>query len=89
MVELGARHDELHTKLGGIAADHADMVIAVRSERIPTFVEAFKAKRKPEDIMQVGSFVEAKKWLDENVKGDAVILLENDLPDLYERKLAL
>ncbi|MDP3737427.1 MAG: UDP-N-acetylmuramoyl-tripeptide--D-alanyl-D-alanine ligase [Hyphomonadaceae bacterium] len=89
MVELGARHDELHTKLGGIAADHADMVIAVRSERIPTFVEAFKAKRKPEDIMQVGSFGEAKKWLDENIKGDAVILLENDLPDLYERKLTL
>jgi len=37
----------------------------------------------------VGSFTEAQAWMGENLKPGDVVLIENDLPDLYERKLTL
>ncbi|MEQ1707870.1 MAG: UDP-N-acetylmuramoyl-tripeptide--D-alanyl-D-alanine ligase [Terricaulis sp.] len=87
MVELGELHDQLHGKLGESAARNADLVIAVRPERIPTFVAA--VEQGPCAPLKFGSFAEAKAWLDQNLRGDDVVLLENDLPDLYERKLAI
>jgi UDP-N-acetylmuramoyl-tripeptide--D-alanyl-D-alanine ligase len=89
MVELGEKHDELHDKLGGLAAQNADVVVVVKPDRIPTFVAAVKRARGEEGLVLADSFAEARKWLDANVASDAVILLENDLPDLYERKLSL
>jgi len=32
-------------------------------------------------------FAEARQWLDRNLAGRDVVLIENDLPDLYERPL--
>ncbi len=89
MVELGDLHDSMHTKLGESAARNADLVIAVRPERIPTFVAAVEKGAPGCALLQFGSFAEAKAWLDQNLRGDDVVLLENDLPDLYERKLAI
>ena len=87
MVELGDLHDQLHTQLGESAARNVDLVIAVRPERIPTFVAAIEHGGCA--LLKFGSFAEAKAWLDQNLRGDDVVLLENDLPDLYERKLVI
>jgi UDP-N-acetylmuramoyl-tripeptide--D-alanyl-D-alanine ligase len=87
MVELGAQHDKLHRDLGASAAKHADTAIVVQPERIRTFVEAFKDTAPEKQLVEVATFNEAQAWVDANVKEPAVILLENDLPDLYERRM--
>ena len=87
MVELGALHDEKHYELGLKAAETADHILVVKSERIPTFVKALEQKGASYDVYE--SFALARAWLQENVTINDVILYENDLPDLYENKLIL
>jgi hypothetical protein len=41
------------------------------------------------DIVSCASFAEAKNWLDRNLAGNDVVLIENDLPDILEQKLRL
>lgn len=88
MVEMGDKHDSEHARLGTIAAQSADIVLAVKADRIPTFVEALNANPSV-TVLPVGSFAEAQTWLNANGKAGDVVLLENDLPDLYEKKLSL
>lgn len=86
MVELGKAHDEVHRQIGNYAASKCDVCIAVNPDRIPTFIEGFNAgNRTNSQLLQVDTFEEAQRWLAENMTADDVILLENDLPDLYER----
>jgi UDP-N-acetylmuramoyl-tripeptide--D-alanyl-D-alanine ligase len=89
MVELGEKHDEMHRTLGAQAAQAADFSIVVKPDRIPTFVEGYLTKKPADALMKVDSFAEASAWLQANTKAKDVVLLENDLPDLYERKLVL
>ncbi len=83
IVELGATHNEIHEDLGKYAAEMCDVIIAVNPKRIPTFIKGVKAGGKKAE--EFATFQEAQKWLDANKKEGDVILLENDLPDLYER----
>lgn len=85
MVELGAIHSEAHKTIGSYAAEVCDVVIVVQGKRIPTFVDAIKNKGKGQSMQEVNTFAEAEKWISKNAKSGDVILLENDLPDLYER----
>lgn len=90
MVELGDKHDTEHAALGKLAAEKADIVIAVQPDRIGSFCKAFEgAMKSPQQIIMVASFDEAQLWLNQNRQPDDVILLENDLPDLYERTLRI
>ena len=90
IVELGAAHDEEHARLGKIAARYADVVLAIIPERMKAFVSAYEeAAGAQEKLRTFPSFAEADIWLQENVKPSDVVLLENDLPDLYERKLPI
>lgn len=85
MVELGKAHDGMHAEIGKYAAAKADVVIAVQSRRIASFVNAFReAKSEGQQIIETESFAQAQAWLAENGRKDDVILLENDLPDIYE-----
>jgi UDP-N-acetylmuramoyl-tripeptide--D-alanyl-D-alanine ligase len=89
MVELGAAHDEEHARLGKMAGDCADILVAVNGERIPTLIDAFSAGKPADQVIQVSRFAEAQAWLNANLRPDDVVLLENDLPDLLEKKLRL
>lgn len=90
MVELGARHEEEHRRIGRLAGDVADLALVIGAERIPSFVEGFgEGGRAGRALHRFGSFAEAKSWLDANAARDDVVLIENDLPDLYERRLKL
>jgi UDP-N-acetylmuramoyl-tripeptide--D-alanyl-D-alanine ligase len=90
MVELGARHEEEHRRIGRLAGDVADLALVIGAERIPSFVAGFEeGGRAGRALHRFGSFAEAKSWLDANAARDDVVLIENDLPDLYERRLKL
>lgn len=83
MVELGDAHDEEHKKIGKIAATHADIILCINPERIDSFCQAIETTHK-EKLHLFSSFKEANLWLLHNHSNNDVILLENDLPDLYE-----
>lgn len=86
VAELGARHDDVHRALGNQAAHDTDIAIAVRPERIPSFVEGFKSAGTGAKIITVEQFSEAQAWINQNLQANDVILIANDLPDLLERE---
>jgi UDP-N-acetylmuramoyl-tripeptide--D-alanyl-D-alanine ligase len=85
MAELGEKHDASHRELGQKAAATVDIAVVVKPERIPTFLEGLKTGDTPPEIVTFEKFTDARDWLDKNAKEGDVVLVENDLPDLYER----
>ncbi|MEO1607997.1 MAG: UDP-N-acetylmuramoyl-tripeptide--D-alanyl-D-alanine ligase [Pseudomonadota bacterium] len=86
VVELGTRHDAVHRELGDKAARTTDITIAVRPDRIATFIEGFKAAGTDSRLLTFTQFSEALIWIDQNLEPSDVILIANDLPDLLERR---
>jgi UDP-N-acetylmuramoyl-tripeptide--D-alanyl-D-alanine ligase len=89
MVELGTAHDEEHKTVGSYAGTHVDVLLAVVPQRIGSLIEAFRNANARGTVIPCANFAEARNWLDTNTKPEDVVLLENDLPDLYERSLRL
>lgn len=89
MIEMGEAHDTEHRKLGAQAAVDCDVFLPVSPARIKSMVDAFKANAPHKPVVPCETFADAQKWLTENMRHDDVVLLENDLPDLYERKITL
>jgi UDP-N-acetylmuramoyl-tripeptide--D-alanyl-D-alanine ligase len=86
MAELGEAHDMLHFELGAAAAAHVDLALIVRPERIPTFLAGFRDSGASKELLTFDTFAEANEWLQRSQRAGDIILLENDLPDLYERE---
>jgi UDP-N-acetylmuramoyl-tripeptide--D-alanyl-D-alanine ligase len=89
MVELGALHHEEHQRIGALAAAHVDVLLAVLPDRIRSLVEAYREKNTAGDIISCATYADADRWLQTNLRSTDVVLLENDLPDLYERRINL
>lgn len=89
MVELGSAHDQEHAKIGALAASHVDVLLPILPERIATLTAAYRTGNPAGRIVPFRSFAEAQEWLTENLGPQDVVLVENDLPDLYEKKLSL
>jgi UDP-N-acetylmuramoyl-tripeptide--D-alanyl-D-alanine ligase len=89
MVELGAAHEDEHRRIGRLAADHVDVLVAVAPHRVAPLAEAFKEAAPAAEIVACPGFAEAQAWMARNVAAGDVVLLENDLPDLLEQKLRL
>ena len=85
MVELGAIHNEAHKKVGEYAGEVCDVAIVVQGKRIPSFIKGFKKTGANKTLHEVNSFAEAQIWINKNKQDGDVVLLENDLPDIYER----
>lgn len=83
VVELGAEHAAVHRDLGAYAAQKADVIFAVAARRIPTFVEGVRAAGG-QDVREVARFADAQAWLMAETGPGDVILIANDLPDIYE-----
>jgi UDP-N-acetylmuramoyl-tripeptide--D-alanyl-D-alanine ligase len=86
MVELGAQHEAEHARIGKLAAEHADVLVAIAPHRVAPLEAAFRAAAPEREIVSCTGFAEARAWLDRNLTGRDVVLLENDLPDLLEQK---
>jgi UDP-N-acetylmuramoyl-tripeptide--D-alanyl-D-alanine ligase len=89
MVELGPAHDEEHRKIGELAAQYVDVLLPVLPQRIAALTEAYAAANPKGIIIPCVNFEAARTWMNQNAGPADVILLENDLPDLYEKKLRI
>jgi UDP-N-acetylmuramoyl-tripeptide--D-alanyl-D-alanine ligase len=89
MVELGAAHEKEHRRVGGLAAAHVDVLVAVAPHRVAPLAAAFAAAAPEAQIVSCAGFAEAQEWMARNLAAADVVLLENDLPDLLEQKLRL
>ncbi|HTQ34827.1 MAG TPA: UDP-N-acetylmuramoyl-tripeptide--D-alanyl-D-alanine ligase [Stellaceae bacterium] len=89
MVELGAAHDDEHRRIGTLAADHVDVLVAVAPHRVAPLAQSFAKAAPQAEIVSCPGFAEAQAWMSRNLASGDVVLLENDLPDLLERKLRL
>jgi UDP-N-acetylmuramoyl-tripeptide--D-alanyl-D-alanine ligase len=89
MVELGAAHDTEHAKIGTLAGAHVDVLLPVVPERIAPMISAYKAANPVGLVIPCDNFAGAQTWLSANLRAGDTVLLENDLPDLYEARLAL
>ncbi len=95
MVELGTAHDDEHTRIGLRAAQCADIVLAIAPTRIPSFVKAFRDMADQDmagqgkTLIALPDFATAERWLAANGRENDIVLLENDLPDLFENPLRL
>ena len=82
MIELGARHDALHAQVAVKASSIVDLALIITPQRVPTFIAPFPEEKR----LLLPTFAAAKKWLQANTLPGDVILIENDLPDLYENR---
>jgi len=89
MVELGAAHEAEHARIGALAGAHVDVLLPVLPARIEGMIAAYRAANPAGVVQPCDSFALAQAWLRANAGMGDVVLLENDLPDLYEAKLSL
>jgi UDP-N-acetylmuramoyl-tripeptide--D-alanyl-D-alanine ligase len=89
MVELGEAHDKEHRDIGVKAGATVDILLAIAPARIESLIEAYRAARPDGVVVECASFKEAQNWMGANLKSGDAVLIENDLPDLYERRLSL
>jgi len=89
MVELGDAHEAEHRAIGQKAAQLVDVLVAVAPDRIRALVDAYRVGRSDGEVVECGSFKAAQAWMARNLAAGDVVLIENDLPDLYERRLSL
>jgi UDP-N-acetylmuramoyl-tripeptide--D-alanyl-D-alanine ligase len=89
MVELGSAHDEEHRKIGLLARSCVDVLLPVLSHRIPSLISGYQFENPESIVVPCANFAAAQEWMNGNLGRLDVVLLENDLPDLYEKKLSL
>jgi UDP-N-acetylmuramoyl-tripeptide--D-alanyl-D-alanine ligase len=89
MVELGTAHEEEHRKIGTVAGSHVDVLLPVVPERIAGMIAAYKVANPTGLVIPCENFARAQAWLSTNLQAGDSVLLENDLPDLYEATLSL
>jgi UDP-N-acetylmuramoyl-tripeptide--D-alanyl-D-alanine ligase len=89
MVELGSAHDDEHNKIGTLAGRYVDVLLPIMPERIQGLINRYHAANPSGAVLPCRSFADASRWMNENLRSGDAVLIENDLPDLYERKLSL
>lgn len=89
MIELGSEQYELNKKFGEYISDVADYVILVGKKQTKPIMDGLQEKKyNLDNIIVINDVKEAFKIIDElNVKNKhKYVLLENDLPDIFNEK---
>jgi UDP-N-acetylmuramoyl-tripeptide--D-alanyl-D-alanine ligase len=89
VIEMGPAQYDVNRALSKEAAAVCDQTLVVADTNRAAFVAGHRDAGREDRLVTVAGRSDAFKWLGEHLKeGDAVIL-ENDLPDLYERATGL
>ena len=87
MIELGEKQYELNYKFGEYIADTADYVILVGKEQTKPILDGLKNKKYDEKKIHVlNNVVDAFPLMNKLKNGETYVLLENDLPDLFNER---
>ena len=87
MIELGAEQYEANMKFGEYIADVCDEVILVGKEQTRPIADGLKNKKfKEEHIHIINDVKLAFPLMNKLAKGNTYVLLENDLPDIFNEK---
>src|SRR5260370_4944805 len=89
MVELGSEHEAEHARIGRLAAEHVDVLLAVAPHRVAPLAAAFAAAAPEREIVPCSTFAEARHWLDRNLCRRGLVLIENELPHLHRPPVAV
>ncbi|MHA1544008.1 MAG: glutamate ligase domain-containing protein, partial [Alphaproteobacteria bacterium] len=88
MVELGSEHNRQHQMLGKMAAKITDLALVVGPRRMAPFIDAFHEVQGEKGVLHTFETQSAaEKWLFENTGPEDVVLIENNLPDIYEAEV--
>ena len=87
MIELGEKQYELNAKFGEYIADVADYVILVGEEQTKPILDGLKKKNyNDKNIYVLNNVVDAFPLMNKLKNGETYVLLENDLPDLFNER---
>lgn len=84
VIELGASQAAVNQALSREAAAVCDHTLVVADANRAAFVDGHAAAGRSDRLVAVASRTEAFRWIAEHVKPGDLVMLENDLPDLYE-----
>lgn len=88
MVELGSEHNPQHQRLGKKAAKIVDLALVVGPVRMAPFIDAFHEVQGKKGILHTfKTQKDAENWLFANGGAEDVVLIENNLPDIYETEV--
>jgi UDP-N-acetylmuramoyl-tripeptide--D-alanyl-D-alanine ligase len=85
VIELGAMQADVNRALSAAAAAVCDYTLVVSETNREAFVAGHASAGRADRLLTVPNRSEAFRWIGEHVKPGDAVLLENDLPDLYER----
>ncbi len=85
VIELGPEQHSVNRALSREAAAICDTTVVVSETNRAAFVEGHREAGRDERLVGVANRAEAFRWLHEHLQDGDLVILENDLPDLYER----
>jgi UDP-N-acetylmuramoyl-tripeptide--D-alanyl-D-alanine ligase len=89
VIELGADQRQVNRALAGEASAVCDTTLVVAATNREAFVAGHRDAEREDRLVSVPGRTEAFRWLHETLKEGDLVILENDLPDLYERGTGL
>lgn len=84
VIELGEAQREVNATLSREAAAVCDYTLVVGDTNRAAFEEGHRAAGRSDRLVIVTSRTAAFRWIGQHVKAGDLVVLENDLPDLYE-----
>lgn len=86
MIDLGPRQDELNEAFGAAMKDCADTVILVGRKQTESIYQGLqKSGFNLDEVILVDHVKEAFKYIETHARTQDIVLLENDLPDAFNR----
>ena len=89
VIELGQAQHAVNAALSSEAAAVCDTTVVVSEINRAAFVEGHRQAGRDDRLVTVSNREEAFRWLHDHLHDGDIVILENDLPDLYERSAGL
>src|SRR5262249_22044414 len=85
VIELGPEQASVNRALAGEAAQVCDTTIVVSETNRDSFAAGFGVASRSDRLVPLPGRSDAFDWIRQHVGAGDLVVLENDLPDLYER----